>query len=355
MTHSHRRPPQPGSLGRRGFLSLAALATVPVGAFGYHRATASASQPSPVNATVAPVQPSPSPSATPAPFASASGALGGAVPFVPGKALFGAYLGFDGMSYKEALELRNSQLGRKHRIVHVFYGWGDQLPDSIPYLPKQAYPLISWRGPKYKEIVGGKSDELIARAARRLRELGRPLLLRWGWEMNGSWYDWGGAKNGRDPDGYVECFRRLHRIFGEEGADNVAWVWSPNWNSSPLEAWNRAEKYYPGDDYVDWVGVSGYNLHDEAPATLFDGIYHQWSPRKPIMITETGATDKGGSTKSDWIADFAKYVDERPAIGAVAWFDTDTHYSYPEKWRVDTDAASLAAYKAMATSPRFSG
>jgi hypothetical protein len=355
VTPKHRQPQankhrQPQAISRRGFLGLAALAAVPVGAVGYHRATAG--EPSPVSAAVLP---SATPPVLPSPFAKAAGTLGGKVPFVPGKALFGAYLGFDGLSYEEALELRNAQLGRKHRIVHLFYGWNDQLPSSIPYLPRGSYPLISWRGVKYRDILNGKSDALIARAAQRLRDLGRPLMMRWGWEMNGGWYDWGGAKNGQDTDGYISCHRRLHRIFGEQGADNVAWVWSPNWNYNPREAWNRTEEYYPGDEYVDWVGVSGYNLHQESPSTLFDTIYQQYSPVKPIIITETGAMEKGGSTKADWIADFRKYVEQRPAIGAVSWFDTDTHFSYPEKWRVDTDPKSLATYKAMANSPRFSG
>ncbi|MFC7535671.1 glycoside hydrolase family 26 protein [Actinoplanes sp. GCM10030250] len=353
MTHSHRDPAQ-ARVSRRGLLGLAALAAVPVGTLGFRYASAGDTAPT-VSAPAPSASASPTPSATPSPFARAGGKLGGTVPFLPGKALFGAYLGFDGLSYKEALELRNEQLGRKHRIVHLFYGWGDQLPTSIPYLPKGAYPLVSWRGIKYKDILNGKSDETIARAARHLRDLGRPLMLRWGWEMNGGWYDWGGAKNGKDPAGYISCYRRLHRIFGEEGADNVAWVWSPNWNHNPREAWNRTENYYPGDEFVDWVGVSGYNLHQESPATLFDTIYQQFSPRKPIIITETGAMEKGGTTKADWITEFARYVGERPAIGAVTWFDTDTHFSYPEKWRVDTDPKSLAAYRTMAASARFSG
>ncbi|WP_052721086.1 glycoside hydrolase family 26 protein [Actinoplanes rectilineatus] len=349
--HGHRRPSS--GIGRRTLLGIAGLG-VPAAAIGAYQMRAAGA---PEIVDPAPSAPSAAPSVTPSPFADADPdqKLGGTVPYRAGKAMRGSYLGLKGKTYAEALALRKKQLGRTERIVHVFYAWEDRLPTSIPYLPKSAVPLVSWRGAKYKNILNGKSDDLIAAAARRIRALDQPTLLRWGWEMNGHWYEWGGKKNGDDPDGYVECYRRLHRIFDEEGADNVSWVWSPNWNANPQEAWNATENYYPGDDYVDWVGVSGYNLHEESPQTLFDGIYQGFSARKPIMITEVGSMDWGGTTKADWITAFARYVQERPAIGAVVWFDTDTHESYTEDWRTDTDEASIAAYRALAQNARFAG
>jgi len=279
---------------------------------------------------------------------------GGAVPFKPGKAMLGAYLGLEGMTQTQSVALRRRQLGRDERILHVFYGWTDTLPRSVTGLPPKAVPMISWRGTRYADILSGRSDALIARAARRLAAAKKPTMLRWAWEMNGDWYLWGGVKNDEGPAGFVKCWQRLHRIFADEGADNVAWVWSPNWRST-LPPSNEIQDYYPGDKYVDWVGMSGYNLRRELPPTLFDTVYAMYSARKPIMITEVGAVDRGGRTKADWITAFADWVDARPGVGAVTWFDTDTHPGYAEKWRIDTDAASLAAFKAMAASPRFSG
>jgi beta-mannanase len=132
-------------------------------------------------------------------------------------------------------------------------------------------------------------------------------------------------------------------------------VWSPNWNDSPKQPWNTKAEYYPGDEHVDWVGVSGYNLHREAPADLFDQIYADYAARKPLMLTELGAVDRGGRTKADWITLLAAWVEQHPAMGAVVWFDTDTHPGYDEKWRIDTDPESLAAFRAMARNPHFSG
>ncbi len=173
--------------------------------------------------------------------------------------------------------------------------------------------------------------------------------------MNGDWYAWGGAATAKAPPGTSKSWQRMHRIFGEEGADNVSWVWSPNWNSRPDATWNQIQTYYPGDDYVDWVGVSGYACSTQPPGQMFDNFYDEYGSRKPIMISEVGVVDHGGRTKADWIASFAAWVKTKPAVGAVVWFDTDTHPGSTEKWRIDSDKQALAAYKAMADDPVFAG
>ncbi len=348
---AHRAPQH---LSRRGLLGIAAAAAVPAAAFTVQQLR---SKIPPAEATIGDggrdVAVSATPSGSAAPAIVTKG--GGPVPYRPGRTMLGAYLDLAGMSEAQALVKRREQLGRDPAILHVFYAWTDTLPRDIPWLPDDAYPLVSWRGTHHAEILDGSHDDLIARNARRLRRFGRPVLLRWGWEMNGDWYAWGAAKNGRDAEGYARCWRHLHDIFADEGADNVSWVWSPNWNDSPDEDWNDMAKYYPGDEYVDWVGVSGYNLRKELPGRLFDSIYGRYASRKPLMITEVGAVDRGGRTKADWIGLFAQWVQKHPAVGGVVWFDTDTHPGYEEKWRIDTDPESLAAFRAMATEPHFAG
>jgi hypothetical protein len=258
------------------------------------------------------------------------------------------------MTLKQSLALRRAQLGRDQRIVHAFYGWGQSLPTALPEIGGSTL-MISWDGTHYAAINGGDSDKLIAAAAKRLAANRKPTLLRWGWEMNGNWFTWDGTHNSRKPAGYITAWRRLHRIFRDEGADNVAWVWSPNWNSGPDVAWNSYERYYPGDAYVDWVGVSAYPFGTQTPNTLFHRICDVYGARKPIMLTETAAIDHGGSSKADWITAFSAYVKKTPSIGGVVWFDTDVQPGTRENFRIDSSSAALAAYRAMARSPRFSG
>jgi hypothetical protein len=339
---------------RRVLLGGAAAAAVSGVAVGMHRFTRHSPTAPSWPASSPPPSPPLPPSASPKPTPVGKPGWGGPVAFKAGRAMLGAYLDLAGMTFDQAMALRRRQLGRGEKVIHLFYGFADHLPSSLD-LPAGAIPLISWRGVPYQTILGGHSDSIIKAAARNLARLKQPVFLRWAWEMNGNWYPWGGPNNDNDPQGYVDCWRYLHRIFTQQNARNVAWVWSINWNNRPPAATNRFQSYYPGDSYVDWVGLSGYNLGHESPQTLYDPLYNAYATRKPVFITEIAAADFGGVTKGDFIRKFSAYVAARPAIGAVAWFDTDTHKDAPYNWRIDANTDSLAAYKAMASSARFAG
>jgi Glycosyl hydrolase family 26 len=269
--------------------------------------------------------------------------------------MLGSYLALSGRSLTQSLARRRRQLGRHQRIVHVFYPWDGYLPTSEPDVGSDSILMVSWHGTAYGRINNGSSDKLIAAVAKKLAGMKRPILLRWGWEMNGNWFDWDGTHNGQDTGGYVTAWRRLHRIFGEHGATNVAWVWCPNWNSAPDTSWNQFRHYYPGDDYVDWVGVDGYDFYGESPDTLFGAITAAYGKRKPLIVCETAAVDLGAHTKARWIKKLAAWAEKTPDLGAVVWFDTDTQPDSPHNFRPDTEAETLAAYKAMVNSKRFAG
>jgi hypothetical protein len=271
-----------------------------------------------------------------------------------GETMLGSYLALGGMSLKQSLALRRRQLGRSQRIVHRFYPWDGYVPTSEPDVAEDSVLMVSWHGAGWGQINDGSADRNIASVGRKLAGMKRPILMRWGWEMNGNWFEWDGSHNGDDPAAYVRAWRRLHRIFGEQGAENVAWVWSPNWNSQPNTSWNRFQRYYPGDEYVDWVGVSGYNFYDESPRTLFTAVCDAYGRKKPIILSETAAVDLGAGSKAKWIKKLSAWVTANPAVGAVVWFDTDIQQGSPHNFRYDTDSAALAAYRAMANSARFS-
>jgi len=268
--------------------------------------------------------------------------------------MLGAYLDLAGMNGQQSLALRHQQLGRDPRILHMYYTWTDPLPDRAD-LPPDTILLISWDGTDYASINNGSQDGLIAAAADALARYRRPVFLRWAWEMNGDWFAWGGPKNGNNPAGYVTAWRHLHDIFVQHDATNVAWVWGPNAGSVPAASWNDMNRYYPGDSYVDWVGVSGYLMGRETPDYLFAGIVRGYGGRKPVMIAETGALEKGGTVKADWIDQLAAWVKAHPAIGALVWFDTDNDKGTGKNWRIDSTPTALAAYRRLVADPRFSG
>jgi len=176
--------------------------------------------------------------------------------------------------------------------------------------------------------------------ARDLKAFGRPVFLRFASEMNGSWTVWHG-----NPTLYREKFALVARIMREE-APNVAMVWSPNYVGD--EDYNL---YYPGDESVDWVGINGYTeaffLGDlnasqkdadifyqgrrTNPLDKFKAIYTQYSPRKPIMLSETGfgwANRSPNRDESAWAAQtlerFYGYLPlVYPRLKAVSYFNVD--------------------------------
>ncbi|MET0426017.1 MAG: glycosyl hydrolase [Actinoplanes sp.] len=330
-------PPTPAATARMGSATAITSPSASASASAAAKASASAS-----------------PSATAARVASAGG-KGGPVAFQSGRAMVGSYLSLGGKSLKQSLSLRRGQLGREQKIVHRFYPWDGYVPTSEPDVSKSSILMVSWHGAKYDQVNSGASDKNIASVAKKLKNMKRPILLRWGWEMNGDWFEWGGSPNGQDPAGYVKAWKRLHRIFRENGVTNVAWVWSPNWNSSPNVSWNKMQKYYPGDDYVDWVGVSGYDFYSESPTTLFNTVVKAYGKKKPIVLSETAAIDHGSGSKAAWIKKLSAYVKATPSIGAVVWFDTDIQDGSPHNFRLDSDSAALAAYKSMVQHSRFAG
>jgi hypothetical protein len=359
-------------LRRRGVLTLAAL-TASMAACSRNAPSAAPPQRTlitPMSTSPELTVPSASPSAAPTPTPSATSKAakkdeeadaapaarrtgkGGPVPALD-RVMLGSYLALGGKSLSESLALRRRQLGREQKIVHLFYGWSERMPSDVSQIGKSTL-MVSWHGTKLAPIARGGQDSVIEAAAKKLAAYGKPMLLRWAWEMNGDWFEWGGPQNGGDPGLYVTAYRRIHRIFRANGADNVAFVWSPNWNSSPNTRSNAMSRYYPGDSYVDWVGVSGYDFYRESPTTLFRPVVSAYGKRKPIIVTETAAIDHGSGSKAAWINKLSAYVRSTPSIAAVTWFDTDVQDDSKHNFRFDTSGDALAAYRSMARSARFS-
>ncbi|MEV0841734.1 glycosyl hydrolase [Actinocatenispora sera] len=282
----------------------------------------------------------PSPSATPSRPA-------------PQRVMFGAYLDLSGHTHEQAEALRRRQLGRSYRIDQEFFAWKDSLLVGSPAPDPGQLLMVSWRGTYYRQILDGSQDTWIAEQADRLKRYGKPVLLRWGWEMNGDWFVWGGAANGKNPAGFVAAWRHLHAIFAKQGATNVQWVWGPNRNSNPDARWNDVRRYYPGDRYVDWIAVSGYSYGTKSPAQLFDRVYNLGTD-KPFMLAETGVR-ADGKFAAHWVGQLRRWVARHPRTRAVIWFDTDTSQSTALSWRIDATPQLLAAVKAMGADPRFQG
>jgi hypothetical protein len=287
------------------------------------------------------------------------------VPLVPrAGALFGAYVnpndtwsGTDDALAK--VQRFEALIGRPLAIDLHYYDWADAFPGALEQwdLAHGRIPLISWHGTTLAAINDGRYDSLIRTRALAVKELGSPVFMRWGWEMNGDWYAHSGAQNRPNgPAQFVTAWRRIHRIFAAAGATNAVWVWCPNANSVPNEAWNAWRRYYPGDAFVDWVGIDGYNWGASRSgstwrsfADIIRPLYDDYAGRKPIMIAETASAETGGD-KAAWIGSLsAALVREFPAVKALLWFEV----SKEADWRAESSPASLAALRSLADSRYF--
>lgn len=295
----------------------------------------------------------------------------------PGAGFYwGAYR--DGAPYDRSLiEELETEVGRRPSLVMWYQEWhGSQaFPASeVAWLAKQGIvPVISWEPwrppvvfgdlvveqPDYAlaRIAGGSFDKYIRAYADGVRDYGGPIMIRPFHEMDGTWYPWGGHENGNTPTDFVRAWRHVHDLFEEAGATNVTWVWSVNHLSVPDTQENQISNYWPGDRYVDWTGMSGFNWGRASPLSVWKGIdavigsrYRDLlAYRKPIALMETGAPEKGGD-KSAWISStLANLGENYPGLDAVIWYDRRD--SADRDWRIGSTRASLAAFRAAITAP----
>ena len=257
-----------------------------------------------------------------------------------------------------------NQVGRPPLIVSSYKRWRLR-----PFVRNElqsawrrgAVPLVTWepwtlagRGFPLRAIARGRYDDYVRRAAKAALAWGHPILLRFAHEMNGTWYPWGRARNGNTPRVYKAAWRHLVGIFRSAGADNVKWVWAPNVDGGGQYPFRR---FYPGDAWVDWVGLDGFNWAKSGEwqsfTDLFGGSYDTLSriSSRPVIISETGSSQSGGD-KAAWVASaLRREIPQFSRIRAVVWFsDVVSGVDF----RVDSSAAALKAYRSGIASPRYS-
>ena len=217
--------------------------------------------------------------------------------------------------------------------------------------------LYGWTPPtKSAPIAQGSLDDFFKAyftevTAQSVKDMG-PVWFRPMNEMNGGWISYF-----RDTKNYVRAWRRMYNIAEQLGltAYNV-FVWSPNSVSMPNTADNQMKDYYPGDIYVDWLGVSCYppslseTFPEEKryPLTLMKDI-HTISPDKPIMISEGGYS--GGCDRKRWIREWFEIKTAYPRVKAVIWENHENTNTENSDRRLQSDPEALELYKQLVQDP----
>lgn len=197
------------------------------------------------------------------PYATARDAPQGALKSSSERAEVGVYqgAGCDGVRRLENFE---QWFGRKPDRVLEFISWdvlrsgrtwgmrcwakAGQVPVvfSLPMLPEDRNVTLA-------DGAAGKFDDLFRNYATLLVKHGHGAsTIRIGWEFNGNWYPWAAS---RDPQSWVIYWRRIVTAMRAVPGANFEFDWNPASTWSKLDA----ATVYPGDDYVDIIGLDVYN------------------------------------------------------------------------------------------------
>jgi beta-mannanase len=257
-----------------------------------------------------------------------------------------------GQSAVAAVDDYEKKIGRKLDLVHSFYQWDDPWPTDrdTAAIAAGSTPLISWNGTDTREIASGKFDSMITERARAARDLKKPILMRWFWEMEGQKKD----QLAGTPDNYIAAWRHVRGIFQREGATNVSWAWCP---TSAAFKDGSAQPYYPGDADVDWICADGYSKYPEKAKGHFRsfgdvfGPFYQWAVQhnKPILVGEFGVRGPDDQ-RANWIRATSQEVPQQfPKIRALVYFDSPDRGDF----ELRDQPTALAAWSALVKEPYF--
>ena len=215
--------------------------------------------------------------------------------------------------------------------------------------------VVTWMANGYnaQELVNGKADTYIRDYAKGVKAYGEEIWLRPLHEANGDWYDWGVGKSGAgNTDANVaEAFRHIVKIFKEEGVTNVKWVWTTN--ASNQGSGTTLTGNYPGDEYVDYISIDGYNWGTcqswsswQTFSQVFKKAYSALANiNKPLFIAEISSSERGGN-KAEWITDmFEHFATDFSRVFAVMWFSQSKEANEGD-WALNTSQAAVDAWKA---------
>ncbi len=252
-----------------------------------------------------------------------------------------------------------AKIGRKFGSHRIYHKWDSQFPGEVERDDVRAgrVPFITWKahrrgGPvKWAAIASGKEDATIRARATGLKALGKPVLLSFHHEPEND-----AGKNGSASD-YVAAFRHVAQVFDGVGANNVRMVWGPIMVYTFQGAHGGPNVWYPGPEYVDYVGVNGYNWYPGRSYTKWRSfrdtfsVAYNWSTSrgKPMVIAETGVQEdpKVPGRKAQWLKDALATAKGWPQLKALCYFNSDTIYP----WWVTSTSSALSAYKAMGQDP----
>jgi hypothetical protein len=235
--------------------------------------------------------------------------------------------------------------------------WSDNFSKNIAtnFANHGAIPELTWQpqsrgaGVNYQDVLAGKWDIYLNQFAQDARSMGFNIRISLAPEMNSDWVLWGTGRDGNSADGFQQFWRYVVEKFRANGANNISWVWTPN-----VQYYGQKYSYselYPGDSWVDFLGVDGYNWGTSQSWSEWQSFREVFQPSynaltnisgKKILIMETASTELGGN-KAQWISQmFSDLPTVFPRVQGFTWFNINKETD----WRINSSAAAQAAFSA---------
>jgi hypothetical protein len=287
------------------------------------------------------------------------------------------------------LDALDAEVGEAPSELTWYQGWDEPYPAQTVESSWEhgALPMITWESkpsqdtdpaqsdPAYSlgDIINGNYDAYLQAFASAVTAEGLPVVIRLDQEMNGNWFPWSEGVNGNTAGQFVQMWRHVWNIFQAAGANNyVIWLWAPN-RVDNLPHAPALSELYPGDSYVDWIGVDAYWRYTTEAPTFAAVLGQSFADLaavsdKPIFIAETSGLetdpttgDDVGAEKVEFTTSLLQSVEADPQVVGFSWFDNvatsnEDGVAVTNDWRVDSDPANLFAFKsALATGPFASG
>lgn len=304
----------------------------------------------------------------------------GLIALEEGRPMAGAWLGSWPTEGNPVIKEFEKDTGVRLDLVDVYLDWFTPVANvthSLRHIAGTgALPILTWEAQTIttKDIVAGTRmlplrdgrtlsidkyvDEFAAGVCRSAQVTQQPVLIRMLHEMNGNWFAWGISyeKGGKRPNteaSYKQAWVKLHDEFANRCGDDVRFIWAMNHFN--VGSGTTFMGTYPGDDYVDLVGIDGYNWGSKASwgwqdfyAIFQEGLCTlEAETDKPILIAEVGSSEAGGD-KPRWISDLLANIEARERLRGFVWLN---HAKYEVQidgqmdWPIDSTAPSLQAFR----------
>lgn len=271
---------------------------------------------------------------------------------------------FDGMSSLKLVDEREKKFNTHFDIVSFYIPWGDEKQCYIPLkvidsvYSNGSFPMITWepwqnlfeKNEKLEDkkvfvrIVSGEYDQYLTQFSNQVKQLNRPVFIRFAHEFDNPFYPWS-AKGDNTPKELKAAWIYVHNFFEKHKVFNAVWVWNP-WKESAVNA------YFPGKEYVDWIGVTNLNygkpnssIKWASMAELYESFHRNSIFRSgiPVMLAEMGSL-KTSEKQKEWFTDAFKSIDKRyPEIKALVFFNSAYDMNLPAdepgntlNWNIDS-------------------